>query len=159
MKRIMRDIVGALMVIIPIIGIMAPFVNDVTKELDKQNERKKEFVYVEFNCNEYGYNPYINKEDIQTVYVMKTVAYCSCEKCCGWNTGITYSGTKATQGRTVACNFNRFPIGTKILIDGHQYIVEDAGDLSENTIDVYFNSHEDALQYGVQWKVVEIAKN
>ena len=61
-----------------------------------------------------------------------------------------------THGRTVACNLNRFSIGTELMIDGHEYIVEDTGNLSENMIDIYFDSHEEALQYGSQWKTIEV---
>lgn len=156
MKRIKRDFISTFFVIFPVLIIMVPFIFDAFCELNKQNTRNEEYVRIKYSVSDYGYNPYVNKEETHTVYIMRTVAYCSCEKCCGWNTGIIYSGTKATQGRTVACNLNKFPIGTKLLIDGKEYIVEDTGNLSENMIDIYFESHEEALRYGSQWKAVEI---
>lgn len=79
----------------------------------------------------------------------KLTAYCPCSKCCGKSNGITASGTKATQGRTVACN--SLAIGTKININGHDYIVEDRG---TSHIDVFFNSHKAALNFGVQYAEV-----
>lgn len=76
-------------------------------------------------------------------------AYCSCTKCCGkWSGGPTASGTTPTQGRTVACNSLSF--GTKISINGNIYTVEDTGNMSDNVIDIYFNSHSEALQFGRQ---------
>lgn len=80
----------------------------------------------------------------------KLTAYCSCEKCCGeWSKfNKTASGTTPKEGRTVACNSLLF--GTKLLIDGEEYIVEDTGNMSDNVIDIYFYSHEEALQFGVQ---------
>lgn len=80
----------------------------------------------------------------------RLTAYCSCEKCCGkWSQfNKTASGTTPKEGRTVACN--SLPFGTKLLIDGEEYIVEDTGNMSNNVIDIYFYSHEEALQFGVQ---------
>lgn len=74
-------------------------------------------------------------------------AYCNCSKCCGqWAGGKTASGTTPTQGRTVACN--SLPFGTKISINGNIYTVEDTGNMGGNVIDIYFNSHSEALQFG-----------
>lgn len=82
-------------------------------------------------------------------------AYCSCEICCGsYSSGYTASGTLATAGRTIACN--SLPIGTQVMIDGNIYTVEDTGwsPYGENWIDIYFDSHEEALAYGLQMKEV-----
>lgn len=78
-----------------------------------------------------------------------TTAYCPCELCCGdYATGYTASGTLATEGRTVA-TFD-LPFGTKIYIDGlGEFIVEDNG-VEGGWIDIFFNSHEDALNYGMR---------
>lgn len=107
----------------------------------------------------YEYNP-IHVEEIveesKELITLRTIAYCPCEKCCGWNTGITYSGTTATAGRTIGANLEQFPIGTELEIDGITYVVEDKGNLSKGTIDIFFNSHEEALNYGVQYKVAKI---
>lgn len=74
-------------------------------------------------------------------------AYCNCSKCCGkWAGGKTASGTIPTQGRTIACN--SLPLGTKVRINGQTYTVEDTGNMSNNVIDIYFNSHSEALQFG-----------
>lgn len=75
-------------------------------------------------------------------------AYCGCSKCCGKSDGITASGTKATAGRTVAAP-SSLAFGTEIIIDGHTYVVEDrGGSISGNRIDIYFSSHQEALNYG-----------
>lgn len=88
----------------------------------------------------------------------KITAYCSCSKCCGKTTGRTASGTKATPGRTVAAPA-KFAFGTKLNIGGHIYTVEDRGGaVSGNKIDVYVNSHSAALQWGVKYLPVSVAK-
>lgn len=75
--------------------------------------------------------------------------YCNCSKCCNKTTGTTASGTKATAGRTVAMS-SKYSFGTKVEIKGMgTYVVEDRGGaIKENKIDIYFGSHQEALNFG-----------
>lgn len=90
----------------------------------------------------------------------KITAYCACEVCCGKPAGsryygITASGTKASEGRTIAADPSVLPYGTVVYIDGHGYTVEDTGgSIIGNRLDIYFENHEDALEWGVQYKEV-----
>ena len=87
---------------------------------------------------------------------MVVTAYCSCRKCCGKTDGITASGVKAKQGVTVAAD-TRYPFGTKFEIDGKIYTVQDRGGaIKGNRIDLYFGSHQSALNFGRQTKEVTI---
>ena len=89
-----------------------------------------------------------------TVY--KITAYCPCGKCCGKTNGRTASGTKATAGRTVAAS-SKFAFGTKLNIGGHIYTVEDRGGaINGNKIDIFVNSHAEALQWGVRYLNVNV---
>lgn len=89
-----------------------------------------------------------------TVY--KITAYCPCSKCCGKATGRTASGTKATPGRTVAAS-GKYAFGTKLNIGGHIYTVEDRGGaITGNKIDIFVNSHAEALQWGVRYLPVSV---
>lgn len=86
----------------------------------------------------------------------KTTAYCACRKCCGkWANGKTATGTTPTQGRTIAVDKREIPLGTHVLIDGVEYIAEDTGVRGKH-IDIFFNSHSEALKYGVKYVEVEI---
>ncbi len=86
----------------------------------------------------------------------KITAYCPCSKCCGKTTGRTASGTKATAGRTVAAS-SKFAFGTKLNIGGHIYVVEDRGGaVTGNKIDIFVNSHAEALQWGVRYLPVSV---
>ena len=90
--------------------------------------------------------------------VYKITAYCSCSKCCGKATGRTAMGTKATAGRTVAAS-GKFAFGTKLNINGHVYTVEDRGGaINGNKIDIYVNSHAEALAWGVRYLPVSVAQ-
>ncbi len=85
----------------------------------------------------------------------KLTAYCACEKCCGKTDGITASGVRAKEGVTVAADTSVLPFGTKIFIDGHEYTVQDRGGaIKGNKIDVYFDHHQEALEFGVQYKEI-----
>ncbi len=89
-----------------------------------------------------------------TIY--KITAYCPCSKCCGKATGRTASGTKATPGRTVAAS-SKYAFGTKLNIGGHIYTVEDRGGaITGNKIDIFVNSHSEALQWGVRYLPVSV---
>ena len=93
-----------------------------------------------------------------TTKIFKVTAYCSCAKCCGKTTGYTASGTKATAGRTVAAS-SQFSFGTKLIINGHEYTVEDRGGaVTGNKIDIYMDSHAAALAWGVKYLPVEVAE-
>ena len=88
--------------------------------------------------------------------IYKITAYCSCAKCCGKTNGITAMGTKATAGRTVAAS-SKFSFGTKLNINGHVYTVEDRGGaINGNKIDLYVNSHVEALAWGVRYLPVSV---
>lgn len=92
-----------------------------------------------------------------TVKIYKVTAYCPCSKCCGSHAnGYTASGTKATAGRTIAAPSN-FAFGTKLLINGKEYVVEDRGGaIKGNRIDMYVDSHSQALAWGVKYLPVEV---
>lgn len=90
--------------------------------------------------------------------VYKITAYCSCARCCGKTTGITAMGTRATAGRTVAAS-SKFAFGTKLNINGHIYTVEDRGGaIKGNKIDIYVNSHAEALAWGVRYLPVSVVQ-
>lgn len=81
-------------------------------------------------------------------------AYCPCPICCGkWSNmenPVTASGARPTQGWTIAAPKN-FAFGTKIMIDGQIYEVQDRGGaINGNHFDIYFNSHQDALNFAMR---------
>lgn len=93
------------------------------------------------------------------VMAVTATAYCPCEKCCGKSDGITASGTKATAGRTIAVDPKIIPYGTEVVIDGHTYIAEDCGSaVKGNKVDIFFDSHEEALAFGRQVMEIEVEK-
>ena len=84
-------------------------------------------------------------------------AYCPCMQCCNKTDGITATGTKATQGRTIAVDPKVIPYGTTVMFDGNIYTAEDCGGaIKQNRIDLFFDSHQSALEWGKQYHEVFI---
>ena len=91
--------------------------------------------------------------------IFKITAYCSCSKCCGAHaSGYTASGTLATANRTVAAS-SQYAFGTKLIINGKEYTVEDRGGaITGDRIDIYMNSHAEALAWGVRYLPVQVVQ-
>ena len=112
----------------------------------------------EYEGNEQDFERNEEPEETGLIYLGEwtTTAYCPCEICCGqWATGCTASGVLATSNHTVACGI--LPFGTEIMIDGVVYTVEDTG-VDGEWIDIFFDSHEQALAYGMQIKSVYLVE-
>ena len=90
---------------------------------------------------------------LNSLGVYRISAYCPCRRCCLKTDGITASGAKATPNRTVAVD--GLPFGTRLLIDGIEYVVEDRVGSGKRLIDVFFNTHEEALNSGY-WYDTEV---
>jgi 3D (Asp-Asp-Asp) domain-containing protein len=131
----------------------------ITVEETKEEEEKEEYLLtagIETVLEEELPYENVQRRELTLVSIgdYKLTAYCSCERCCGkWSQfNKTASGTTPQQGRTVACNSLEF--GTRIVINGSVYTVEDTGNMGTNVIDIYFNSHEAALNFGEQYAEV-----
>lgn len=95
--------------------------------------------------------------NLRSLGKFKLTAYCACKLCCGKSDGITASGVKAVEGVTIAADTSILPFGTKVLIDDHEYTVQDRGGaIKGNKIDIYFENHKKAQSFGVQYKNVYI---
>ena len=98
-------------------------------------------------------------------------AYCSCEKCCGrWandrpvdekGNQLVYGsiGVLLVPGLSIAVDPNVIPYNSKVEINGNTYIAHDCGGaINGNRIDVYFDNHEDALEFGVQTEEIYLLR-
>ena len=88
-------------------------------------------------------------------------AYCGCSKCCGKYAAnskldeegkpiiLTASGSRATPKYTISMNSN-FKFGTMVYIDGIGLceVMDRGSAVKGNVIDIYFDSHEEALNWG-----------
>jgi len=91
--------------------------------------------------------------------IMKVTGYCSCKICCGkYADGITASGYKLRKGNKL-CAAN-FPFCTVLKIPGYGIapVLDRGGAIKEGCIDVYFDTHQEALDWGVRYLKVRILK-
>ena len=104
----------------------------------------------------------VNTPKTQNLGVFTVTAYCCCEKCCGKTEthpsyGITASGTKAVEGRTIAVDPKIIPLGRTVYLNGRPYIAEDTGSaIKGNKIDLFINNHQRAQEFGVQEMEVKL---
>ncbi len=106
---------------------------------------------------------------VDEVIRMKVTAYCPCSKCCGkWADGVTASGYVIQQGfgqQFVAAD-KRYPFNTMMFVPGYCHIssmwrmivpvLDRGGAIKDDHIDVYFDSHQEALNWGVKYLDVTV---
>lgn len=79
--------------------------------------------------------------------------YCPCSACCGVWGNATASGAVPQANHTVATG--SLPFGTRLLIGGQEYVVEDRG-VGDFEIDIFVNDHQEALNRGLYYTDVFI---
>ena len=86
----------------------------------------------------------------------QVTGYCSCTICCGEKEErLTKSETVPRASHTVAADPSVIPLGTRIVIDDVVYTMEDTGKAVEGMrLDIFFDSHEEAVRYGRKEKYV-----
>lgn len=106
----------------------------------------------------------------------KLTAYCPCSKCCGkWGENrpldengkmivTTASGARAYANHTIAVDPKVIPYGTTVIIERngvyYEYVAEDCGgSIKNNRIDVFFDSHTVACDFGIRYGNVYIITN
>lgn len=91
----------------------------------------------------------------ESLGMIVTSGYCNCVACCGiWSGGLTASGTIPTANHTIAIDAVSpiVPMGTKIMMNGIEYTVEDTGNFARYGVafDVYYDGHAEASAHGHQ---------
>ena len=96
--------------------------------------------------------------EVVSLGVCKLTAYCKENYphiCNNGSSNSTATGTVPTVGRTIAVDPSVIPYGSQVIINGHTYIAEDCGGaIKGNKIDILFETHKEALQFGVQYAEV-----
>lgn len=98
----------------------------------------------------------LKSQEYKLVYLgdFKLTHYC-CEEyehICGTGSGITATGTKVTEGRTIAVDPSVIPYGTKVYIEGYGWrTAEDCGGGVKNKqIDIAVSTHDKAWDMGTR---------
>ncbi len=145
---------------------------DQEYQLAEEERRAKEAEMIKNNSDNPSRGGYIDsdshQEDLsqgkgsskQSLGIFKLTAYCPCSTCTGkYGKGITSTGTTATANRTIAVDPRVIPYGSTVEINGKNYIAEDTGSaIKRYKIDIFFNSHSEALRFGVKYAEVFVYK-
>lgn len=115
--------------------------DDVQEEIPSNTETSQESTEQEDTSSDDSQGKYLGR--------FRLTGYCNCALCHGQ--GYTASGTVPQAGRTVA--MNGIPFGTKLLINGGVYVVEDRG-VPYGNVDIYHDTHDQALSFGVGYAEV-----
>lgn len=96
----------------------------------------------------------VNAEPAMHLYGnCRVTFYCPCAECCGAWGNATASGVMPTPNHTVANG--SLPFGTRLLIDGVEYVVEDRG-VDAFEVDIFVADHQEALNRGLYYTDVYI---
>lgn len=102
---------------------------------------------------------YVSNEDYMFIGEFELTAYCPCVKCSEGYGSQTATGNIATAEHTIAVDPNVIPYGSIVFINGKEYVAEDCGGaIKDKAIDIFFDTHEEALQFGRQKANVFIKK-
>ena len=102
------------------------------------------------------------KIEIINLGIFKCTAYCGENYphiCNDGDASNTATGAKPEAGRTISVDPRLIPYGTKVIIDGRTYIAEDCGgSIKDKRVDIFFNTHQEALNFGIQYKEIYIER-
>ena len=88
---------------------------------------------------------------------MRVTGYCPCSKCCGvFSDGITANNHRIQPGDTFVAADKSYPFGTEMVIPRYNsgksvQVMDRGGAIKGNRLDLFFHSHQEALQWGVQY--------
>jgi 3D (Asp-Asp-Asp) domain-containing protein len=88
---------------------------------------------------------------------MCVTGYCPCRQCCGeFSDGITANNHRILWGDTFVAADKSYPFGTKMVIPGYNsdktvLVMDRGGAIKGNHLDLLFHTHQEALEWGVQY--------
>jgi len=98
-----------------------------------------------------------NPDSSWQVVRMRVTAYCPCSKCCGeYADGITACNHRIQDGDRFVAADKSYPFGTQMIIPGYNKsdpveVKDRGGAIKNDKLDVFFNTHKEALVWGVQY--------
>jgi 3D (Asp-Asp-Asp) domain-containing protein len=93
---------------------------------------------------------------------MRVTAYCPCRRCCGrFADGYTANGHRIQKGERFAAADKKYPFGTEIIVPGYNggrpiEVLDRGGAIKANRLDVFFESHVQAVRWGVKYLNVKV---
>ncbi len=149
-----------------------PINNDESQKETNDNQEKQVMVA---SRGSYVRETNVPPTEYESVITVKATAYCLCMKCCGKapdspGYGNTASGLKIipnTGMKVIAVDPSVVPLGTEVYIEGlngasdygYAIAADTGGAIKSNKIDLYMDTHEQALAWGVKTVNMYILSN
>lgn len=113
-----------------------------------------------------GLNPQVDSAQAvqKETFTARVTAYCQGPCCCGNSAdGITANGHRIRPGEKFVAADRRYAFGTMLAIPGYNEsrpvpVWDRGGAIKGNKLDVYFDSHKEALKWGVRNLQVSIER-
>ncbi|MFA5986489.1 MAG: 3D domain-containing protein [Parcubacteria group bacterium] len=143
---------------IGVLMVLATPVAQAQENINETKDEKTQKTYLDTNngglaCGIAGgnYQKAAYKEPEPQKFTINASAYTAAADECGKSDGITASGNKVKENRTLACP-KEYKFGTKIHIEGMgTYICEDRGGaIKNNRFDIYMETKSEAFAFGRQ---------
>lgn len=93
---------------------------------------------------------------------MRVSAYCPCPKCCGKHSdGVTASSHRIGRGDMFVAADKKYDFKTRFIIPGYNgsrpvEVLDRGGAIRGNRLDVFFDSHKKARQWGLKYMDVKV---
>jgi 3D (Asp-Asp-Asp) domain-containing protein len=132
------------------------------EEIKPENTPKKQSDNSESNTELTHFLAKASSVDEWESIEMRVTAYCPCPKCCGeYSDGVTACGHEIQPGDTFVAADRRYPFGTEMLIPGYSNsqpvrVLDRGGAIKGNRLDVFFATHQEALEWGVKYLEVKV---
>lgn len=104
----------------------------------------------------------VESRDDWRVVQMRVTAYCGCSKCCGeYSDGLTANMHKIQDGDAFVAADKKYAFGTELVVPGYNLdrpvkVMDRGGAIKGDRLDVFFNSHKQALRWGVRYLEVKV---
>ena len=103
-----------------------------------------------------------NKNDKWQTTLMRVTAYCPCKIFCGkFSDGITANNHKIEEGDAFAAADKSIPFMSELIVPGYNddepvKVMDRGGAIKGDRLDVFFDSHQKALNWGVKYLEVKL---
>ncbi len=93
---------------------------------------------------------------------MRVTGYCPCRRCCGkYSDGITASGHRIKRGDEFVAADKKHPFGTRVIVPGYNNakpvrVLDRGGVICGDRLDVFFDSHHEAREWGTRYLAVRV---
>ena len=93
---------------------------------------------------------------------MWVTGYCPCRRCCGkYSDGITASGHKIRKGDEFVAADRKYSFDTWVIVPGYNSsrpvrVLDRGTAIRGNRLDVFFNSHREACEWGIRYLSIKV---